>query len=1116
VHCSQCGSENPHGKKFCSECGKELIHRCTQCGAIISSGGKFCGDCGAPLNAASIPRPIDTQTVGSDFATDQAEGERKIVTALFADLKGSTALMEGLDPEDAHAIVEPALQIMVEAVRRYDGYVVRTTGDGIFALFGAPVAYEDHPQRALYAALQMQQELRRYSASLVAKGGNPLEARVGVHTGEVVAYSVETSGKPEYRLIGHTANLASRLESVAPAGSIAIAESTRNLCEGYFAVKTMGPTPVKGIADPVNVYEVVGLGPLRSRLQRAAARGLTRFVGRQREMETLRQAAEQAKSGRGQLVAVMAEAGTGKSRLYFEFKAVSQSDWMVLEAFSVSHGKATAYLPLLDLVRDYMNITVDDDLRTRREKVNGRVLTLDRKLEDTLPHLFALLGISAGNDELTQMDAQVRRRRMHDAIKRILLRESLNQPLMLIFEDLHWIDSETQALLNALVDAIGNARILLLVNYRPEYRHEWGSRTHYTQLRLDPLGREGAGQMLDHLLGEDRALAALKRLIIERTEGNPFFMEETVQALLEEGALVRNGALKLTRPLDNLRMPLTVQAILSARIDRLPPADKELLQTLAVIGKQLDLALIQRVTGKSEAQLDPILTNLQLGEFVYEQPSIDGPEYTFKHALTQEVAYNSLLASRRLTTHEQAGSAIETVFAGQLEDHYSELAYHFLRSSNAAKAVHYSVLAAEQACSRAAYTAATNMIESALKLLDQLPSEPARLNAEFELRSIENATAFTLYGGASPQREQAIQRMCEVGEEIGGKKQIASLMTLANLYFQNGELKQGIELANRCLSLTDGTNDPSFHADAHVTAGLLNFSAGKLREAVTHHEHSLKYFKIVQASPSSRSPINPVGLPYMMWRGIALAGPLQLLGRIGEVSSLVEQTLRAARESRHSHGLAFVLTVSADPLRYFRREPERALVEAEEGIAISEENGLTYWLHRGRLARGWAHVELGHIEQGIDEMESAIAAAQATGRFPFWPLVMGRLGYACAKNRREQEGLSMLNKAIEETERTGAQMGQAEMLRLKGEVLQMVDDAAEAERCLGRAIEVARRQEARWWELRASVSLARLLAETNRRDQARSLLSKIYGWFNEGFELRDLQDAKTLLDQLSA
>jgi len=630
-------------------------------------------------------------------APENIEGERKTVTALFADIKGSTELMEDLDPEEARAIIDPALKLMIDAVQRYDGYVVQSTGDGIFALFGAPVAHEDHPQRALYSALRMQDELRRYSAKLVADGGMPIEARVGLNTGEVVVRTIATGGaKTEYTPIGHTANLASRMQAVAPTGSIAISEHTRRLVEGYFALKALGPTRVKGVSEPVNVYEVTGLGPLRTRLQRSAGRGLTKFVGREREMKALKRAGEQARSGRGQIAAAIAEAGTGKSRLFFEFKVTSQAGWMLLETFSVSHGKASAYLPIIELLRNYFDISGADDERKRREKVTGRVLALDRNLEDTLPYLFALLSIVEGDDPLEAMDGQIKKRRTLEAIKRIVLRESLNQPLMVIFEDLHWLDEHTQDLLNLLADSIGTAKVLLLVNYRPEYSHQWNSKTYYIQLRLDPLGRESAEEMLSSLLGSGEDLAPLKRLIIEKTEGTPFFMEETVQVLFDDGALIRNGIVKLTRPLAEMKIPPTVQAILASRIDRLPSDAKELLQILAVIGREFPLSLIRAVVTKSDDELYRLLNDLQLGEFIYEQPAVGDTEYIFKHALTQEVAYNSVLNERRKQLHERIGAAFETLYAGSIEDHLAELAHHYGRTSNLDVAVQYLTSAGKQ------------------------------------------------------------------------------------------------------------------------------------------------------------------------------------------------------------------------------------------------------------------------------------------------------------------------------------------------------------------------------------------------------------------------------------
>jgi class 3 adenylate cyclase len=484
-------------------------------------------------------------TAPSPIAITPREGERKIVTALFADLKGSTELIHDLDPEGARAIIDPALKVMIYAVRQYDGYVVQSMGDGIFAVFGAPLAHEDHPQRALYAALRMQQALRQLAERRATPGDRELkpvlEARIGVNSGEVVMRTIETGGRVEYTPVGYVTNLAARLQTIAPAGGIAISEETRRLVEGYFELCPLGPTEIKGVAERVNAYEVIGPGPSRTHFQLSARRGLTRFVGREGELAQLKRVFAMALSGHGQVAAIVAEAGTGKSRLVYEFKATILAECKLLEAYSVSHGKSSPWLPVIELLRAYFALQDADDTAMRREKVRALLAALESSLGDTLPYLSNLLSIQEVPDPLTQMDARIKRQRTLEALKRILLRESLKQPVVIIFEDLHWIDSETQALLDLVADSIANTRALMLVNYRPEYRHQWGSKSYYSQLRLEPLDSMAADEMLTTLLGGNRELASLKRLIIERTEGNPFFIEELLQALFDEGVLVFNS-----------------------------------------------------------------------------------------------------------------------------------------------------------------------------------------------------------------------------------------------------------------------------------------------------------------------------------------------------------------------------------------------------------------------------------------------------------------------------------------------------------------------------------------------------------------------------------------------
>jgi class 3 adenylate cyclase/tetratricopeptide (TPR) repeat protein len=1114
MRCSKCKAENPGGKKFCGKCGARLGGRCPKCGAVNPPDATFCGDCGAALGAAEWPKESDTASVRVTEAAEaeKLEGERKTVTALFADIKGSTELEQDLDPEEARTIVDPALKLMIEAVHRYDGYVVQSTGDGIFALFGAPIAHEDHPQRALYSALRMQEEIRKYGDRLLEGGGVPLEIRVGVNTGEVVVRLIKTGeGHVEYMPIGHTTNLASRMQAVARSGSVVVSEQTRKLVEGYFQLKPIGPTRVKGVSEPVNVYEVTGLGPLRTRLQRSAGRGLSKFVGREREMEALEHAAEQAKAGRGQIVAAMAEAGVGKSRLYFEFKSKNQSGWMVLETFSVSHGKASAYLPTIELLHGYFRITSDDDARARREKIGGKVLMLDRKLEDALPYLFGLLGIVEGEDPLAQMDAQVRKRRTLDAVKRLLLRESLNQPLMVIFEDLHWIDDETQVLLNLLADSIGTAKILLLVNYRPEYSHQWGSKTYYTQLRLDPLGKESAYEMLTALLGADAQLAALKNLITEKTEGNPFFMEETVQVLLDEGALVRDGsAIRLTRPLGELKIPPTVQAILAARIDRLPVGEKELLQTLAVIGKEFPLSLVRAISGRTDDDLGRILNDLQLAEFIYEQPAMGDVEYTFKHALTLEVAYNSVLSERRRIVHGRVGEAIEAIFTRSLDDHLSELAHHYSRSPNTRKAVEYLGRTGRQALERYAFNEALAYLASGQRLLESLPDDLDRARLELALRAtLAEAHALTV-NVASPEVEQIMLRVRDLCRIVGDESQLFSALFFLRLcYMVRGELTTSREVGAELLTLAEHRRGSGEIEAARYSMGSTLLSMGDFSGAVAHLEQSIGL---------PNSPRSSVIFTLTQTKAVACSVLAQALCCLGYPDRARQLSREAQAQARHEGQFTLVLVLADDcELQQLLRDGPRGLQQAEAATAYAIEKGTLSQLGRIAGSRASALIESGQVEEGI------AIASQMLGMFEAGGVGLLGSGFcalaaAYAKLIRPADGLQAVRKGIDLIQRTGERQYAAELFRLKGELELLANrDAFEtAEASVRQAIETARAQSAKWWELRATVSLSRMLAMRGRRDEARTILADIYNWFTEGFDTADLKDAKALLDELNA
>jgi class 3 adenylate cyclase/tetratricopeptide (TPR) repeat protein len=1085
--------------------------KCPQCGASNEPDEQYCGQCGCALatdsgSPAAEQQPSSAVSVTSENSdVHPLDGERKTVTALFADIKGSMELMEDLDPEEARAIVDPALRLMIDAVRRYDGYIVQSTGDGIFALFGAPVAHEDHPQRAAYAALRMQEEMRRFAERLRAEKGLNLQVRVGANVGDVVVRSIQTGeSQVEYTPIGHSISLASRLQSLANPGSIAISDGLRKLVEGYFALKTLGPARIKGSSEPVNVYEVLGLGPLRTRLQRAAGRGLTKFVGREREIEVLRHSAALVREGRGQVVAAVAEPGVGKSRLFYEFKATSASGWMVLEAFSISHGKASAYLPVLDLLQNYFKILSEDDQRTRREKLTGRVLALDRSLEDTPPYLFSLLGIVEGTDPLVQMDGQLKKRRTLEAIKRILLRESLNQPLMVIFEDLHWIDEATQELLNLLADSIGTVKILLLVNYRPEYSHKWNSKTYYTQLRLDPLGHASADEMLSALLGEGLELAPLKRLIIERTEGNPFFIEEIVQALFEDGVLQRNGSVKLTRPLAELKIPPTVQGILAARIDRLPSEAKNLLQALAVIGREFPLSLIRAVVLKSDDELDRLLDDLQLGEFVYEQPSLGDTEYTFKHALTQEVAYNSVLVERRKQLHELIGAALETLYASSLDDHVAELAHHYSRSANANKSLGYLTLAGKQAHERSAFTEAQALLQKGIESISALPESPERDAREMELASALARALFVTKGFTAAETREAAERARVLAEKRGSLAQLVlPVYDVWRGVIVSGDYLNASALADRILYLARRDRNPTSLAFAHQAEQSVSFFRGDL---VACEEHIAGLSGLLQEVGFRQAPgVVAIAIGNGSRCAWTLGYPDKARERLSQLSAF-------GRASKNPYDSAFCLFFESS-LSCLLKEPRHTDVSATRALAISEEHGFQFVAHQARIMMGWARAQLGRTGEGVALIREGITGFTESGAGIGISNYLTHLAEAQALDGKLDDALITIEEALQAN--AEELVFRPNILTFRGELRFKRGQTKPAEADYREAIGLARKMIAKAWELRATTSLARLLRDTDRRDEARTMLGEIYNWFTEGFDTADLKEAKALLDELS-
>ncbi len=692
----------------------------------------------APSASVHVPAPDDSQAraplsytplhlVDKILTSRSAlEGERKQVTVLFADLKGSTELIHDLDHEAVQALLDPALQRMMDAVHRFEGTVNDVAGDGIMAMFGAPIAHEDHALRACYAALAMQTALRLYGEEIRRRQGLEVLLRVGLNSGGVLVRTIGNDLYMNYSGVGLTTHLAARMEHLATPGTIRLTAATLRLVEGLVQVQALGPIPVQGMPEPVEVFELVGASTLQRRLQAAAARGLTRFVGREAELTAVRQALAQAGAGRGQVVAVVGEAGVGKSRLVYECVHTQHTQgWRVLESASVSYGKATPYFPVRGSAQALCPRRGPRRHADHPGQGDRAGVDAGRRPPGDGPSAAVAAGRPAGGPPLPDARPAAASPAHPGRAQAPVIRESQVQPLLLVFEDLHWIDAETQALLDSLVESLPTARLLLLVNYRPEYQHGWGSKTYYTQLRLDPLEPTSAAEVLQTLLGDHPSLAPLTPLLIARTGGNPFFLEESVHTLVETGALVgERQAYRLAKALDSLQVPATVQAVLAARIDRVPPEDKRLLQTAAVIGTEVPWPLLQAIADGPEEALHQGLTRLQAAEFLYEARLFPELAYTFKHALTHEVAYGSLLQERRRALHARIVEAIERLSADRLTDQVERLAHHAVRGELWDKALAYCRQAGERATARSAYREAVAYFEQALAALAPSPRAP--------------------------------------------------------------------------------------------------------------------------------------------------------------------------------------------------------------------------------------------------------------------------------------------------------------------------------------------------------------------------------------------------------
>ena len=967
MECPKCQFENPDEMQFCGKCGTKLESICPLCGFTNPAEFVFCGKCGRALGEPVETPPIDfnqPQSYTPKYLADKIlttrsaiEGERKLVTVLFADVADFTAMSEKLDPEEVHQIMDGCFKILMDEIHKYEGTINQFTGDGVMALFGAPVAHEDHAQRACHAALSIQKALEDYSEKVKKHTGAEFRMRIGLNSGPVIVGSIGDDLRMDYTAVGDTTNLASRMESAAKPGSTLVSVNTHRLVRDFFEFQSLGNLEVKGKEEPQEAFELIRAGEVETRIGASVAKGLTRFVGRKNSMAALIEAFDKAKAGSGRVVGIVGEAGVGKSRLLFEMKnRLNQDEAIFSEGRCIHYGGSMAYLPILDILRSYFNIREGDREYLIKKKMKEKILEMDRKLNLLLPPFQELLSLKADDEAFRKLAPEKKRERTFEALRDFLIRVSHERPLVLAIEDLHWIDRTSEEFIDYLIGWIANTPILLILLYRPEYTHQWGSKSYYIQIGLNQLGVASSSELIRSILEEGEVAPELKELILDRAAGNPLFMEEFTHTLLENGSIEkRNEQYILNRKPSEIHVPDTIQGIIAARMDRLEDNIKRTMQVASVIGRDFAFRILQTITGTRE-ELKTYLLNLQGLEFVYEKRLFPELEYIFKHALIQEVAYNSLLHKRRKELHEKIGKAIEQIYFDRLEEFYWMLGYHYSKSENYEKAHDYLVQAGDAAERLYAHAEARQHYAQALEALASLPDteKNRKENVDVLIKQVSSSWR------ADPV-EQTLARLFEAeslakelpgpdGTPGGDRLRLARIhYWIGRIHYISNRMHEAIEYLQQVLVVAEELDDPELLVFPSLTIGAIMLVQGHLDKAMA---------MLSRASPASAQIGKwPEWCRAVGYHGIALAMSGECAAGVAEVQRAV---VRAKEIS--SLGDIALTNVHLSVASNYAGELANAIEAGRKGSEAGEQSGEQVLVCLGNAWRGWAESRAGDFE----------------------------------------------------------------------------------------------------------------------------------------------------------
>jgi len=978
MKCPKCQFENREAIKFCEQCGTKLESECPNCGANLPLDRKFCGECGHDLTDKSQKSPLDysqPQSYTPKFLADKIltsrssiEGERKIVTVLFADVANYTSISGALDPEEVHQIMDGCFKILMEEIHKYEGTINQFTGDGVMALFGAPVAHENHAQRACYAALSIQKAIEEYGEKVNKDFGAEFKMRMGLNSGPVIVGSIGDDLRMDYTAVGDTTNLASRIENMARPGTSLVSKHTHKLARDYFEFEALGKMEVKGKKEPQEIFELIKTGEVDTRIAASEARGLTRFIGRKNSIAALMEAYEKAQSGSGQIMGVVGDAGVGKSRLLLEFKnQLPEGENTYLEGQCLHFGSAMAYLPILDILRSYFEIKEGDQEYLIKKNMEAKILQLDEKLQSVLPPFHELLSLNIDDEAYQKLEPIQKREKTFEAIRDLFVRESQNRTVIIVVEDLHWIDKTSEEFLSYLIEWLANSRILLILLYRPEYTHPWGSKSYYNRIGLDQLTSKSSTELIRAILQEGDPVPELRELILNRAAGNPLYMEEFTHTLLENGSILcRDQKCELIKNASGIQVPDTIQGIIAARMDRLEDNLKRTMQVASVIGRDFAFRILETIS-EMRKELKAYLLNLQGLEFIYEKRLFPELEYVFKHALTQEVAYNSLLQKRRKEVHEKIGRAIEELWPDRLEEFYEMLAYHYSKSENLNKAYQYLELSGSKATKNYSNWEAFRFFKGVLIILTGMPENEENKKAQIGVRLLIAGPMFHL--GFPEDSLEILQTGETISKDLRDEKGLALFLSLIGQYyaFKGGDLLQAIQYSEESFEEAEKINDIELMAPVGADLSLLYFWMGDLPKVI---EVATKVIPLLE---KTQKQAEFFGRPYNAYSFI-LAQQSTCTWGMGNF-----ETGKALFEKGHDFALKIKDLLSLGMLELhrgwdfsFKGDAKTAIDHFQNSIRYCEEGQIINILVPIWIGLGWAYCLLGDLETAQKHMEKGL------------------------------------------------------------------------------------------------------------------------------------------------